>query len=170
MDKNRKAIIDGLTKAIKAERYGHSFYMMAAKTTDDPKGKEVFETLAREELDHMQFLKKQYDALNTTGQADASLKLGSQAKLDGVSPIFSDGLRARIEDANYEMTSLSIGIQLEKDAMEFYREQSELVDDPVMKNFYNMLTEWETGHYRALLKQQDELKEDFWSAGGFSPF
>ena len=68
------------------------------------------------------------------------------------------------------MTSLSIGIQLEQNSMTYYRTQAEKVDDPIMRNFYSKLAEWETGHYRALLKQQEELKEDFWSAGGFSPF
>lgn len=170
MDKNQKEIIEGLLRAIKAERYGHSFYMMAANSTGDSKGQEVFKTLAREELDHMQFLKNQYDAIKSTGKPDKSLKLGKQTDLTGISPIFSDDLRSRIKDANFEMTSLSIGIQLEKNAMEFYRSQSELVEDKVMKDFYSMLAEWETGHYRALLKQQDELKEDFWSSSGFAPF
>ena len=170
MGKIEKTIIDGLLQAIRAERYGHSFYLMAAKSTDDAKGQEVFKTLAREELDHMQFLKNQYNAIKTTGKPDASIKLGKQADLTGISPIFSESLRARIKDANFEMTSLSIGIQLEKNAMEFYRSQSESVDDKVMKDFYSMLAEWEAGHYHALLKQQDELKEDFWSSSGFAPF
>jgi hypothetical protein len=39
-----------------------------------------------------------------------------------------------------------------------------------MKDFYSRLARWETGHYHALLKQQEELKEDFWSANGFTPF
>lgn len=35
---------------------------------------------------------------------------------------------------------------------------------------YTELAEWESGHYEALTRQQEELKEDYWSAGGFSPF
>ncbi len=170
MTNNQKAIAKGLLKAIKAERYGHSFYLMAAKSTKDAKGQGVFKTLAREELDHMQFLKEQYKSILKTGRPDKSLKLGSQADLSRTSPIFSDELRSRIKDANYEMTSLSIGIKLEHDAMNYYREQSEAVDDPTMKDFYAKLAGWETAHYRALLRQQEELKEDFWSSSGFSPF
>lgn len=170
MTNNKKALAKGLLKAIKAERYGHSFYLMAAKTTKDAKGQEVFKTLASEELDHMHFLKNQYDAIIKTGLPNKSLKLGSQKSLSKGSPIFSDELKSRIKDANFEMTSLSIGIQLEHDAMVYYREQSETVDDLTMKDFYAKLADWEAGHYQALLKQQEELKEDFWSASGFSPF
>jgi len=170
MNDTQKAIMEGLLKAIKAERYGHSFYLMAANSTEDTKGKEIFKTLAREELDHMQFLRKQYYAIMQTGKPDDSLRLGAQADLSGKSPIFSDDLTKRIKDANFEMTSLSIGIQLERDAMDFYKSQSEMVDYPVMKDFYTRLANWESGHYHALLKQQEELKEDFWSSSGFTPF
>ncbi len=170
MENSQKAITDGLVKAMKAERYGHSFYLMAAQSTEDTKGKEVFETLAREELAHMHFLRKQYNAIIETGKPDESISLGSQTDLSGMSPIFSDSLKTRIKDANFEMTSLAIGIQLEKDSMEYYNSQSEAVDDPIIKQFYARLAEWESGHYRALLKQQEELKEDFWSEGGFAPF
>ncbi len=170
MTDTKKKLAEGLLKAIKAERYGHSFYLMAAKSTEDTKGREVFEILAREELDHMQFLKDQYKSIVETGQPNKSLKLGTQTVLSEVSPIFSKELRSRIKDANFEMTSLSIGIQLEHDAMNYYREQSETVDDLTMKDFYAKLADWEAGHYQALLKQQEELKEDFWSSSGFSPF
>jgi len=166
----QKDLAEGLLKAIKAERYGHSFYLMAAKSTEDAKGQEVFKTLAREELDHMQFLKEQYKSILKTGKPNKLLKLGSRTDLSGVSPIFSDELRSRIKDADYEMTSLSIGIQLEHDAMNYYREQSEAVDDSTLKDFYAKLADWEAGHYQTLLKQQEELKEDYWSSGGFSPF
>ena len=170
MTDNKKVLAEGLQKAIKAEKYGHSFYLMAARSTEDAKGREIFEMLAREELDHMKFLKNQYESILKTGQPDKSLKLGTQTDLSGISPIFSDKIKTRIKDANFEMTSLSIGIQLEHNAMNYYRQQSEIVDDPTMKDFYAQLADWETGHYQALLKQQDELKEDFWSASGFAPF
>ncbi len=170
MEEKIKILAEGLLKAIKAERYGHSFYMMAAKSTEDPKGKKVFEELAHEELHHMHFLRRHYVSVLKTGMLDQSAKLGQGTDLSGMSPIFSDNLRARIKDANFEMTSLSIGIQLEHDSVEFYRSQSEAADNPEVKKFYAELAEWESGHYHALLRQQEELKEDYWSAGGFAPF
>ena len=170
MKDNTKAVIDGLVKAIQAEQYGRDFYFMAANSTKDPKGKQVFEALAREEEGHMQFLQAQHRSILETGKPDKKIKLGEQVDLSGMSPIFSDNLKARIKEANFEMTSLSIGIQLEHGAMEYYRSQSELASDSVIKEFYAQLADWELGHYRALLNQQEELKEDYWSTGGFAPF
>ncbi|MBU8933926.1 MAG: ferritin family protein [candidate division Zixibacteria bacterium] len=168
-ENTRETMAEGLLKAIKAERYGHNFYLMAANSTEDPKGKEIFQTLAREELDHMHFLRKQYDAILKTGQPDNSIRLGPQSDLTGMSPIFSESLKGRIKEASFEMTSLAIGIQLEHDAMQFYRAEAEAASDLEVKSFFSKLSDWEAGHYRALLRQQEELKEDYWLAGGFAP-
>ena len=159
-----------LIKAMQAERYGYSFYMMAARSTDDAKGRGIFETLAAEELDHMHFLNDQYKAIVATGKADSSIKLGDRRDLSGISPIFSDNLKLRIRDAHYEMSALAIGIQLELDAMNFYKAQAAEVTDPEIAKFFTELAEWETGHYNALLRQQESLKDDYWSQAGFAPF
>lgn len=170
MADEQSRLAQGLLKAIKAERDGNSFYSMAAHASADPKAKEIFAQLAAEELDHMHFLTRHYDSVLKTGKPDHGARLGPRANLSGLSPIFSDGIKARIKDAHYEMSALSIGVQLEAEAMAFYRAEAEAADDPEVKRFYNELAEWEAGHYHALLGQQEELKEDYWSAGGFSPF
>lgn len=161
---------EALIKAIQAERYGYSFYMMAARSTDDAKGREIFETLAAEELNHMHFLSEQYNSFAATGKANLSIKLGGRRDLSGSSPIFSDNLKARIRDAHYEMSALAIGIQLELDSMNFYKTQAEEMSDPEIKKFFTELAEWETSHYDALLRQQESLKGDYWSSAGFAPF
>ena len=170
MNDKKRTLAEALKKAIMAERYGHSFYLMAAESTEDPKGKEVFRMLARDEAHHMHFLGTHYDAILKTGELSQSAKLESRTDLSGMSPIFSDDLGARIKDANFEMTSLSIGIQLELDAMNFYQAQSEATDYPEAKKFFNELADWESGHYQALLRQYEELKDGYWSASGFAPF
>jgi len=161
---------DALLKAIKAEREGYGFYMMAAQSSMDEKGKKIFETLAAEELDHMHFLKGQYDAIIKTGKPDSNLKLGPQLNLSGSFPIFSDAIKSRLKSAQIEMSALAIGIQLELDAMNFYKTQAQSVTDPEIKSFFDTLADWESGHYHALLNQETALKEDYWSESGFAPF
>lgn len=169
-EEGQKRIEEGLVKAMQAEHEGRYFYLMAADTTTDPQGREVFQRLAAEEQEHYEFLSAQLQAIRETGKPNSGLKLGKPADLSGPSSIFSADLKKRIKEAHYEMTALSVAAQLELDASRFYKEQSELSDDLVVKTFYEGLAEWETGHYRALLAQQETLKEDYWSAGGFAPF
>ena len=159
-----------LLEAIRAERDGASFYLMAAQTCDDPLGKKVFQGLAAEELDHQEYLGAQHQSLQTTGRLDSSLKLQHQVDLAGDSPIFSPQIKDRIKDAHFEMSALSIGIQLEQSAIEHYSRAADAAEDPAVAEFFRELVRWETGHHQALLRQQELLKEDYWSSGGYCPF
>lgn len=167
---NQDGILQALRNAIQAEIEGQHFYLMAARTTEDAKGREIFERLAQEEVDHMEHLRTQYRAVLETGAPMAGLRLGRAEALRGNSPIFSESLKARAGEAHFEMTALSIGIQLELQAERFYRAQAEASDDGDLAAFWNEFGDWESGHYHALLTQQEFLKEDYWAANSFSPF
>ncbi len=170
MVSNQSPLSDALLKAAMAEREGHSFYMMAANTTQDPKGKAAFEQLAHEELEHLGFLKSHYDSLLQTGKLNPTARLGHSVAFAGDSPIFTASIKQRIRDAHFEMSALAIGIQLERDAIKFYQEQAQTAIEPEARKFFGELAEWEAGHYNALLRQQEELKGEYWSGAGFSPF
>jgi rubrerythrin len=161
---------EALLKAIKAEHEGYGFYMMASRSSSDEKGKKIFETLAAEELDHMHFLKGQYDAIIKTGKPDSNIRLGAKHDLSGSFPIFSEAIKGRLKGAQIEMSALAIGIQLELDAMNFYKAQAQSATDPEIKKFFQTLSDWEAGHYHALLNQETALKEDYWAESGFAPF
>ncbi len=160
----------GLQAAMRAEHQGYHFYTMAMKTTEDEKGRDIFAQLAAEEKEHLAFLERQYKSIIETGQPSASASLGTPLNLTGPSPIFSDRIRARLSSAHFEMTALSVGIQLELDAVRVYSGFADDATDPAVEKFYRELAEWERGHYKALLAQEESLKEDYWSGNGFAPF
>jgi len=166
----KMSLKEGLRQAIEAEIDGYHFYMMAAGKCDDPKGCQVFEQMAQEELEHVRFLREQYASVEKSGKPSKSAKLAGQARLDEMSPIFSDKIKGRLKDAHFEMSALSIAIQMELSAVNFYRDRAGESDNTTVKEFFTELSQWESGHYNALLNQQQALKEDYWSDGGFSPF
>lgn len=143
---------------------------MAANATGDPRGREVFEALAAEELAHMAFLKAQLASLKETGKVDPRATLGAPRRLEGKSPIFTDALLARAKDAHYEMTSLAVAVQLELQAEQFYRKQAAAAGDPAITAFFTTLADWEKGHYDALIAQQETLKAGYWAENQFAPF
>ena len=169
MENAHKTILEGLLAAMRAEHEGFHFYSMAAKNTEDEKGRAVFIQLADDEREHLSFLKGQYVAMRDNGAPDQSLSLKDTPVLRGSSPIFSDSLKTRVKDAHFEMTALSIGVQMELDAVKHYRKLSDDADDPYIKQFFEQLSEWESSHYHALLAQQESLQADYWSQNGFSP-
>ena len=68
MDEAAQAVAKALAEAVKAESDGHSFYKMAALSSQDDKGRQIFDQLAEEELDHKRFLMAQYKAIRSTGR------------------------------------------------------------------------------------------------------
>ena len=170
MDESTKELINGLREAMQAERTGHTFYKHAAMTTQDPRGKEVFEQLAREELEHFEFLAAHYRSMMENGTLAKGTKLVGQAEVDPESPLFSDQLKERIKDAHFEMSAISIAVQLELNAIKRYTEQAAKATIPEVKRFFEELANWESSHYNAFLNQQRALQDDYWSASGFSPF
>jgi rubrerythrin len=170
MEAAAQQMADALFEAIKAEREGAHFYLMAARSTQDQKGRETFERLAHEEEAHERFLAAHYQSLLKTGHLDVQAKLGRQAPLTEESPIFSAGIKKRVQEAHFEMSALAIGIRLEAAAMKFYRDHAASAADANLRKFFEELVEWESGHYQALLRQQEALKEDYWASAGFSPF
>ncbi len=159
-----------IEQAIRAEIEGQHFYRMAARSTEDPKGREVFERLADDEALHEKFLRALRDSIASGEGPDRAPSLGQATAYGGKSPIFSDALRARIRSAHFEMTALSIGIQLELGAASHYKRMAGSSADPALRRTFEELAGWESGHYQALLQQQEELKGDYWSGSGFAPY
>ena len=170
MNQSMKSMAEGLKTAVQMEADGYNFYNMVADTTQDSRGRQVFRTLANEELGHLNFLKLQYKSVVETGRVDSAASLGLRQDLAGSSPIFTDEVMKRIGSAHIEMSALSIGIQLELGSIKFYEDQARRAPDADVRKFYDELVKWESGHYHALLRQQELLKEDYWSESQFAPF
>ena len=81
-DEIKRKLAEALKTAIQAEFEGQHFYMMAAQSTVDPKGKEIFELLSREELDHAEYLKGQYKSVLEHGTLNVKLSLGLHCESD----------------------------------------------------------------------------------------
>lgn len=165
-----KELIDGLRTAMQAERAGYEFYKMAAERTADPQGKRTFLELAGEEQQHFEFLARQYRAVLETGELaqDATLERGRAPAAEH--PIFSPELRGRLKGAHFEMSALAIAVQLELNGINHYKAMAAEAASPEARRFFAELVEWETAHYNAFLKEQQELQEAYWAEAGFAPF
>ena len=161
MDKQMEEILQGLKIAIEAELTGHEFYKNAAKSTDDPMGKETFTRMAEEEMGHFNYLRHQYKSVLEKGDYDFSKKLMKNEYKHADNPIFSNEIKNRIKDSHFEVSALTIGMKLELDAVSFYRSCAQKAQSEEAKQFYNELAEWEQDHYRAFEGALNLLKEDY---------
>ena len=68
------------------------------------------------------------------------------------------------------MSALSIGIMLEQNSIDFYRNSAEQIADLDAKALFVYLAQWEGEHLKVLVNQQRVLQEEFWSEARFYPF
>ena len=166
---DKQEILKGLKTAMEAELTGHEFYKNAAKSTDDPMGKETFLRLAEEEMGHFNFLRHQYKAVMNKGKFDSAKELDHKKYKHSSNPIFSEAIKNRLKDAHYEISALTIGMKLELDAMTYYRSRAKQSKNEAGRKFFNELADWEEDHFLAFEKQLEMLKQEYFSANNFVP-
>jgi rubrerythrin len=165
-------LLEVVKNAIRVENDGYQFYRLAEEKTEDPKGKEVFASLARDETNHTETLKSLYKSIKEKGKYKFDEVKDMKHVLDTTSesPIFSKEFKQRLNKGGLEMTALSIGILLEKNAIDFYKKSAQEAEEEDVKMLFNHLADWEGEHLRLLVNQQKYLQEDYWSEARFYPF
>lgn len=162
-------LVAGLKEAMIAERTGIEFYQAAAEKTTDQQGKEVFLRLADEERRHLEYLRHQFENVYNNAGFEA-LADESRIDLEGVSPIFSQGIKERVKSAHWEMSALSVGLALEQASISRYQELAKRAEQADAKEFFLALMRWEQTHLAVLQKQFNYLRESYWEEVGFAPF
>jgi rubrerythrin len=167
--KKETSVAKGLAIAIQTELEGYEFYRMAAAKCQDGGAKRMFESLAKDEVEHQRILKKQYDSIMKGGDFVPPKKPG-RSRLRVKSPVFSKAFLASKKKKQFEMSALSVGVLLEQNAIEFYNKQGKHSRMPKAKKFFKELADWEGEHLRALLAQKQFLQREIFAAAHFEPF
>jgi rubrerythrin len=166
-------VLKAIETAIQIEKDGLAFYTEAARQTDDPNGKKMFQSLARDEAAHLKLFKDARQSLLERGNwlAPEEVAAISPKRLDRP-PIFPTGdevktsLRLRSGQAEIperELAALQRGLQAEKDSIAFYSQERDKADDPDGKAMYAYLVEQEEGHRTILQGEYDYLnRTGFW--------
>jgi len=166
-------VLQAIEIAMQIEKDGLAFYTEAARQTDDPNGKKMFQTLARDEAAHLRLFEDARQALLERGNwlSPEEVAAISPKRLDRP-PIFPTGdeikatLRPRSGQAEIperELAALQRGLQAEKDSIAFYSQERDKTDDPDGKAMYAYLVEQEEGHRTILQGEYDYLnRTGFW--------
>jgi rubrerythrin len=166
-------VLKAIETAIQIEKDGLAFYREAARQTNDPNGKKMFQSLARDEAAHLKLFEDARQALLEKGNwlSPEEVTAISPGEFDR-SPIFPTGeevkatLRPRLGQAEVpkrELDALQRGLQAEKDSIAFYSQERDKADDPDGKAMYAYLVEQEEGHRTILQGEYDYLtRTGFW--------
>ncbi len=165
-------LLEMVKGAMRVENDGYQLYRVAEEKTEDPKGKDFFASLAKDEANHMQILKSLYESIKEKGEYkfDEIKDMKHILETASESPIFSKEFKQRVEQAQFEMAALSVGILLEKNSIEFYKKSAQESEEGDVKMLFSYLADWEGEHLRALVQQQKFLQDDYWTEARFYPF
>ena len=150
--KKFSSVREAIETAIQMEKEGYAFYNKAAAQTSSDMGRSVFESLANDELVHLDVFQKLFD--DKFGESEWGDLVNSNKKYREM-PIFPKDLKT-IEGINLdtdELDALRIAIDSEKEAIDYYMEIRANSDDDNVKKIIDMIIEQEKKHY-FLLEQE----------------
>ena len=159
MQENTVAL-QALRQAIRLEQDGYKFYAEAAERMADPRGREMFLSLADDEKLHLRIVRDQYEALNA-GKGWVSFSEVLDLKpVDLDKPLFPPGGEA-VEKAIAPETSdtdaMLFAMQKENESYELYRKAATETDDPTGKDMYQRLASYERVHFDVLMLNYEHL-------------
>lgn len=142
--KNLRGVEEAIALAVEREKEARDFYLQKADLMKNPKFRKLYEYLAGEEVKHLGYLeeyrdKKELPAVSTEVPSGQSF-----------SPEF-DPARTKVG----EITLGDAGILLaamrhERKSEDFYSELEKRAEDESQRNFFQMLSVYERGHYELI--------------------
>ena len=147
---------EAIKTAIQMEKDGYSFYKKAAAQTSSEMGRSVFESLAEDELVHLDVFQKMFD--ETIEKSEWEDLVNSSSKYRKL-PIFPKDLK-KVEgvhpDTN-ELDVLRMAMDSEKEAIDYYSEILGCTIDDEAKKIINEIIEQEKNHYFLLEQEFNRL-------------
>ncbi len=163
-----KKTIDVLKTAILLERRGKAFYTQAARNSESKSATKIFEMMAEEEDEHIEFLVKQFKNYSKNNEFQ---KIEDHPEEDTTATeILTEKVKSEISAAGFEAAAISAAIDFENRAIEVYSNRAKEATDPNEKEMYQMLADWEKTHHKLLYNLNEDLKEQIWNDNNFWPF
>ena len=160
------AITDVLRKAFQVEVDGFTFYSMAAERTTKPAAQRLFERLARDETEHQAYIRAVMRRYEEYGASSFHFDPRNPDLAEFSSEIFTESFKEQAQGEVSELGVLSIGVQLESNAVAFFSAAAREASDPQITGFYQFLADWEGMHLRTLKQLYDSIRVDFWPEEG----
>lgn len=166
----KEKVIDILKQAILLEKRGKAFYANIAAQTKSEAVKRVFSMMSEEEDQHIAFLSKQYRSFMENNSFTQNTAPEEDPNEEVVMGVLTKEMKNQITAASFEAAAISAAMDFETRAVKLYSDRAESATDPLEKETYQMLADWEKGHHKWLMQMDKELKEEVWDDNNFWPF
>ncbi len=166
------AMAEAWKKALMNEVEGREFYRMAAANARLDGVRQMFTFLMEEEERHREMILEQ---IGRMAEGKPPRPVRKPAGRGGIrkfrSPLFTPDFVAKGKQAEGEAAALSIGMTLEKRAIEqFTALRRKVKGDAAAEKVVDGLIAWEREHLEMLTRQYEQLREMYWEEARFWPF
>jgi rubrerythrin len=155
-------IVTILDMALEIEKESIYRYLDIARKTKDTAGKNMFVTLANEEVNHLLYIIQ----IREMAKKETQLKplQVPKSEIAGVLPdVLKREKKKHGKSELNEIDALEIALEHERKAIEFYEKKSMEVSDQTLKDLFNKLYHMEKGHYELIMAQLDYIRgTGFW--------
>ena len=153
---------NAIKTAIQMEKDGYSFYKKASAQTSSEMGRDIFESLAKDEQLHLEVFQKLFE--DKIEKSEWNNLINSSKKYAEID-IFPQDLK-QLEGANpdtNELDALEIAMDSEKNAIDYYGDIKEKTKEENIRQIINEIIEQEKNHYSILQEEFDHLsKTGYW--------
>jgi len=141
-----------LETALEMEEKGKRFYDKAVSRCENDECKSVFQTLADDEIVHMERINTIYDKISA-GEPWCEDWEELETHPDKLKDIFQQMAKEHLDKVNSgtgDLEALDTGIDFESESIKFYRKHLDEAKDEIEKEFLQQMVEEERRHYGAL--------------------
>lgn len=156
-------ILEVIREAIKLELNGQSFFENVADATHNALGKKMFTKLAQDEAQHLKIFSDIFT--NMVGEDwkkhIADLKVNEKAPM--IEALAKKVASAGKESRASELEAISIAMDLERNAIDFFSGAAKKTTDGEARDIFNKIADEERLHFDLLQAQHDHLTNSgFW--------
>lgn len=155
MTEIHKRAAEAIKMAIQMEKDGRAFYEEAARKTTSKLGKEIFESLAKEEIKHLHTFQKMFEEITKSGDWKGEIeKYSSKVRK---APLFQDNPE-KVGDADpNDVEAIRLAMDKERAGINYYTKLAEETSDDLARDLFNRIKIEEVYHYDLLQLQYDSL-------------
>ena len=149
-----------LATAIKFEEDGRKLFLECVNKTEHHWGKSLFQSLADDELMHIERLKEVFDKLTISEQStEGPLPLAAEKQWKNIFEQAQGTVDTMVKGSTGDLDAITLAINFEEKGMTYYKKLSEESQNPLEKKFYQILSQEENRHF-LILKDSQELLTD----------
>jgi len=153
--------------AIILEHKGKVLFENAANQAAGDEVRGIFKTMAEEEEKHIEILNEHYKNLQQNGKL-AEIQYPEKPKHISTN-ILTENIKQEINAAGYEAAAISAAMAMEERAIKYYSARADATNDPLEKELFTWLSDWEQTHLNLLVDIDKELQESIWYDNNFWP-